>query len=71
MVTSSDESERWDSLLRCLYRYVEANPDRFQEREERAERRTILRVVLAEDLQENEHRILRPLQLGQPEGDLD
>ena len=66
-----DEPGNWDSLLRCLYRYAEANPDRFRVLEERSERLTVLRVVLVEDLEENERRVLRSLQLGQSERDLD
>ena len=71
MKTTPEEPAKLDSLLRCLHQYVEANPDRFRVREERAERRTILRVVLAEDPKENERRVLRPLQLGQSERNLD
>ncbi len=52
-----------DSLIRCLHRYVDANPDRFRVREERTRQQTILRVVLADDLQEDERRIFRPRQL--------
>ena len=71
MTTDLEEASVWGCLVRCLHEYVEANPDRYRMREERSERRTVLRVVLAESLQENERRILRPLQLRQPERNVD
>ena len=71
MKTPSEEAAKWDSLLRCLYLYVEANPDRFQACEQHSGGRTIIRIVRSEDSQENERRVLRPLQFRQPKGDLD
>ena len=71
MSTGLEEGGVWDFLLRCLHQYVDANPDRYRIREERSERQTVLRVVLAESLQENERSILRPLQLRQPERNVD
>ena len=68
---SPEEPGKLDSLLRCLHRYVEANQNRFRVREERSGHRTILRVVLAEEFEENERRFLRPLQLRQSKRDLD
>ena len=65
------EPGKLDSLLRCLHRYVEANPDRFRVREEKSAHQTILRLVLIEDCQKNEGRLLRSLQFGQSERDLD
>lgn len=63
MTTIPEEPGRLDSLIRCLHRYVEDNQERFRVREERMGKQRLLRVVLADDLQEHERRILRPLQL--------
>ena len=63
MTVTLEEPGKLDSLMRCFHRYVEDNPDRFRVREERTGRQSMLRVVLVDDLQEDERRILRPLQL--------
>lgn len=52
MKTTPEEPAKLDSLLSCLHRYVEANPDRFRVREEGTRKQAILRVVLAENSQE-------------------
>ncbi len=49
MKTSPEELAKFDSLLRCLYRYVEANPDRFRILEERVDGKVIHTIILAED----------------------
>ena len=71
MATIPEEPTKLESLIRCLHRYVEDNTDRFRVREERTGQQTILRVILADDLQEDERRLLRPVQLGQSERDVD